>query len=169
MRTNNFSTSNLSRVVGSQIESTVYQFPGIDGIEFQVAGRLDVQFRDERQTSVQVCVVHPDPSLGVLVSTCGDDKYEASEATGGLAYQVRQIESEYFRDDAAIALAGINPSSLSVGLGDSGEAVALAQRGLEAFCLHVAEEADGVHGPATHERLLREAVDNTPSNEECFA
>jgi Sporulation and spore germination len=38
VRTNNFSTSNLSGVVGRQIEATVYQFPGIDGIDFRVNG-----------------------------------------------------------------------------------------------------------------------------------
>ena len=37
-QTNNFSTSNLSAVVLSQIEATVFQFPEIDGIELQVGG-----------------------------------------------------------------------------------------------------------------------------------
>lgn len=38
-RTNNFSTTNLSGVVFSQIEATVLQFPDIQGIEFAIDGR----------------------------------------------------------------------------------------------------------------------------------
>ncbi|MGH9021860.1 MAG: GerMN domain-containing protein [Acidimicrobiia bacterium] len=36
--TNNFSTSNLSGVVLSQIEATVFQFPEITGIDFAIEG-----------------------------------------------------------------------------------------------------------------------------------
>jgi spore germination protein GerM len=37
--TNNFSTTNMSGVVLSQIEATVFQFPNIQGIEFTIEGQ----------------------------------------------------------------------------------------------------------------------------------
>jgi hypothetical protein len=38
VRTNNFSTSNLGAIVGLQMETTVFQFPNIDGIDFRLNG-----------------------------------------------------------------------------------------------------------------------------------
>lgn len=109
-------------------------------------GRLDVRFADAARTSVEVCVIHPDPSIGVPVATCGSDKYEASEAVLNLDYRivldyrVEQVYVKYFRDDAAIALAGVHMSELPLRRGDEGSAVSLVQQGLEAFCFHHADE-----------------------------
>ncbi len=182
---NNFSTTNLAGVVGRQIEATVYQFPGISGIDFRlkgerwcgwestcgdgestpiseratyvgpspvdtkgaaqvVRGRLDVRFTDATGTSVEVCVIHPDPSIGVPVATCGSDKFEASEAVLGFDYRVERLETYYFRDDAAIALTRVATSELPLRRGDEGDSVSLVQQGLEAFCFHRSDEVDAM-------------------------
>lgn len=105
-----------------------------------VRGWLDVRFVDDSRDAIEFCVVHPDPTLGVVVSTCANSVAAANTNAAALPYDVDGIEFEYFRGDVAAALVRVDPRSLPLEFGDRGDAVALVQQGLEGFCLHIAED-----------------------------
>lgn len=170
-----------------------------------VEGVASIRFTDDSKSAVEVCVTYVDPATAEPDIICAQAKADVWTAQRNLPFVLRHDADEYFRDDAAISLAQINPESLPLARGDRGEQVEFAQQGLEAFCFHLDDAVaamrpgeefpsstpgefdditefmvrraqashgltvDGVYGPATHNALLAEAMNNTPRNEGCFA
>ena len=101
-----------------------------------VDGVASIRFTDDSESAVEICVTYIDPATAEPDILCAPTKGDVWTAQRDLPFVLRHDADEYFRDDAAISLAQIDPDSLPLARGDRGEQVKFAQQGLEAFCLH---------------------------------
>jgi len=165
----------------------------------------NVRFADGTKTTIEVCADHLNPTNGAPATVCTSDPANVYDLQAMLPYTLGDMGLEYFRLDVAFSLADVDLDALPLGPGSTGVTVEQVQRGLEGFCLHIADEVaamrpgeefvsstpgiydnvtafmvrrfqedqqlpiDGIYNTATHTALLNQAVENTPSNEGCFA